>query len=217
MARGRRVRRAPSVVRVPTLTLSEVGARAGRAFQASVNAIIREHFSRRPPASEISELRNYLKNSVSSRGIVDMDALMNRFSRKHPDFLISRYYWAARTTGWILSVDSPVRFDAETFDRLGRRIVFRARALQEDVREVFQPMARRFMSAAVRAYANQAPVRFDIGRIGRWFPEFGNELARHLAERLGQARSSLPMTAEYDSRNNRITVVYRKKDRSESS
>jgi len=119
-AQRRPEERRPSDVNVPRLSREEVEARAGRAFDAAITAVMRVQF-RPPPVAEISAFRRQVEARLANGENVDVGAALSDYCRANPNSAMARYNTLFRgDTSWLLSAEGRLGFRSAQFESLAR-------------------------------------------------------------------------------------------------
>ncbi|MEW6722297.1 MAG: hypothetical protein AB1324_03480 [Candidatus Micrarchaeota archaeon] len=119
----------PPRVSVPRLSREETQRRAERAFDASMQAVLRSHF-RPPPAAEVTAFRNMVNarlRQTREGETLDIGAVLEDYCRANPSSAIARYNRLfGGDTSWLMSGDR-IAFNSAAFNTLARNYVSAAR------------------------------------------------------------------------------------------
>ena len=177
----------PPRVTVPRLTVEETQRRAGAAFDAARDAVMRTQF-RPPPASEVTAFRNMVNarlRQTREGETLDVGAVLQEYCEANPNSAIARYNRLfGGDTSWLLSADgSRVGFQSAAFGQLARNYV---NALRQPTIDVLVQLnnPRNRSSSVPTSTRDQAVVA---------------ALQQSLSSQLSTGRNQLPASVSHDA------------------
>ncbi|MFH1785645.1 MAG: hypothetical protein ABH842_04410 [Candidatus Micrarchaeota archaeon] len=128
-------KKAPADIVIPRISEQETRKRAAAGFDIAVTRLVKEEFSRSPPASEMAAFKKLFLAKQKSDGEFFVDDVVQEFIENNPDSVIERYYNLAGNARFLLK---------------GNQVAFNLKELQGAVKTYMSPLRDSVISSIVK-------------------------------------------------------------------